>query len=297
MRMWRKSKPYRMILPALAVILILFVGGLFEGLIQSLGIFPAGGQSRLSINAYGEIVNSSDFWLSLGLTLRVAGLSTAIAAVLGLFMSVCLFLLSKSASAGWVPFWRRWFQLPFVVPHLAGAYLMVLLFTQSGFISRMFYHLGWIGDMTDFPVLVNEPFGWGMLMTYAWKEAPFISLLVYPVLLRINDTWQEAARVFGASALSYIKEIVLPLLMPAWLAASFIVFAFTFSAFEVPYLLGVTYPKMLPVLAYEWYTGDLSERPQAMAVGMLLVLITSILGVLAYRISRRWWKVTGRGWL
>lgn len=295
--MWRRSKPYLMVLPALAVIMILFFGGLYEGLIQSLGFFPAASQSRFSFAAYEQMMTDQDFWISLVLTLRVSLLSTIFAAFIGIVMSVCLFMLNKTGPARWIPFWRRWFQLPFVIPHLAGAYLIVLLFSQSGWISSLARQLGLIHEMTEFPIIVNEPLGIGMIIAYAWKEAPFISLVLYPVLLRINDTWHEAARIFGATSLKFVKEIVLPLLMPAWFAASFIVFAFTFSAFEVPYLLGVTYPKMLPVLAYEWYTGDLTERPQAMAIGFLLVIITAIAGILSYRLGKRWLTAAGRGWL
>ncbi|MFD2673275.1 ABC transporter permease [Marinicrinis sediminis] len=296
MSMWRSHKPLWMTLPALIVIVVLFFGGITEGLIQSLGYFPVAGQSAFSFSAYSHILSAADFWLSFWLSLRVSLLATLFAALLGLMMSICLFLLSKSKQMKWVPFWRRWFQLPFVVPHLAGAYLIVLLCSQSGWIARLAYHFGWIDQMTEFPILVNDPFGIGVVLTYTWKEAPFISLVLYPVLLRIHDAWHEAARVFGASSFQFVKEIVLPLLLPAWFAASFIVFAFTFSAFEVPYLLGVTYPKQLPVLAYEWYAGDLSQRPEAMAVGILLVVITAMMGLLAYRLGRRWLTAGGRGW-
>lgn len=295
--MWRGSKPYWMVMPAVAMIVLLFFGGIYEGIVQSLGWFPAAGQTDLSLDAYEHIVGMHDFWLSLRLTLHVSFISTLLAACLGLVMSICLFMMGQSGFTRWVPFWRRWFVLPMVVPHLAAAYLIVLLFTQSGWMSSLAYQLGWIEDMTQFPLWVNEPWGIGMLIAYAWKEAPFISLMIYPVLLRIHDIWQDVARVFGANSMQFVKEVVLPLLLPAWFSASFIVFAFSFSAFEVPWLLGVTYPRMLPVLAYDWYTGDLSERPYAMAVGLLLVLITALMGVVAYRLGKRWLSTAGRGWL
>lgn len=294
--MWQKSKPYVMALPAAIVIIILFFGGIVEGFKQSLGIFPAAGQSTLSFSAYMKLLASPDFWLSFAITVKVSLISTILAALLGLVMAICLFMLSKTRSFEWIPLWRRWFQLPFVVPHLAGAYLIVLLFTQSGWLSRIAYHVGWIEDINHFPILVNDQHGIGIILTYTWKEAPFILLCIYPVLHRIHDSWRDAARVFGASSAAFIKEIVLPLLLPAWFSASFIVFVFTFSAFEVPYLLGVTYPKMLPVLAFEAYAGDLSERPAAMAIGILLVVITAFAGWLAYKFGKKWFIPAGRGW-
>lgn len=292
--MWRNVKPYVYVLPTAGVLLLLFVGGLVEGLIQSLGFFPAAGQYGFSLDFYQKLLSSPDFWDSLILTFRIAFLSSLLAGILGMFASVSLFMLAK---AGRSQFWHRFFQLPMIVPHLAGAYLMVLLFTQSGWFSRILASLGWIDEISDFPVLVNEPFGWGIIFTYAWKEAPFIALMIYPVLLRIHGPWFEASRVFGAGQWAFFREILLPLLMPAWVSSTFIVFAFTFSAFEVPFLLGVTYPRMLPVLSYNLYTGGgLEARPEALAVNVILVVIVSLLGVTAYRLSKRWNMGGQGGW-
>ncbi|MCZ8516964.1 sugar ABC transporter permease [Paenibacillus filicis] len=284
-------------MPAILIILVLFFGGLIEGLIQSLGYFPAAGQSRFSLFAYEELLRSDEFWSSLLLTLRISVLSTFAAGILGLIAAICLFMLGKSVGSDWKNFWQRLFGFPLLVPHLTGAYLIVLLFIQSGWISRIAFHLGWIKEIQDFPVWINDPFGSGIILAYAWKEAPFIALMMYPVLLRILGSWYEAARVFGASPGKFVREIVLPLVFPALLSSSFIVFAFTFSAFEIPFLLGVTYPKMLPVLSYELYTGgELSQRPEALAVNVILALIAAGLGLLAYRISSRWLSAQGRGW-
>ncbi|TCP29939.1 putative spermidine/putrescine transport system permease protein [Scopulibacillus darangshiensis] len=295
--MWPNIKPYIYVLPTAGVLLILFVGGLIEGLIQSLGYFPAAGQYGFSLDYYRQLLSSSDFWDSLILTFRIALLSSLSAGVLGMFVSVCLFMLKRPGSGRKNQIWQRFFQLPLIVPHLVWAYLMVLLFTQSGWLSRILASLGWIHHINDFPVLVNDSFGGDIIFTYAWKEAPFIALMIYPVLLRIHGSWFEASRVFGANRWSFFREILLPLLMPTWISSSFIVFAFTFSAFEVPFLLGVTYPRMLPVLSYNLYTsGGLEARPEALAVNVILAVIVSILGVAAYRLSQRWSMDEQGGW-
>lgn len=293
--MWRNIKPYLYVLPTAGVLLLLFVGGLLEGLMQSLGFFPKAGQYSFTFELYDKLLSSQDFWDSLVFTFRIAFLSSLSAGILGMFVSVCLFMLVNTKSGRNNRFWQRFFQLPLIVPHLVGAYLMVLLFMQSGWISRILASLGWIDQISQFPVLVNESFEWGIILTYAWKEAPFIALMIYPVLLRIHGSWFEASRVFGAGQWAFFREILLPLLMPTWISSTFIVFAFTFSAFEVPFLLGVTYPSMLPVFSYNLYTsGGLAERPEALAVNVILAVITTLLGVIAYRLSRHW-SITERG--
>ncbi|MDQ0427285.1 putative spermidine/putrescine transport system permease protein [Planomicrobium stackebrandtii] len=287
--MWQKTRPYLLLLPAIGTIVLLFFGGLFDGLLKSLGYFPALGETRFEMTAYTNLFQSSEFWESLILTFRVAALSSVFAAVLGAAITVSLFMLKESSKSGASQVWHRLFQLPLTIPHLVGGYIIVLLFMQSGFLSKILASAGLIDEITDFPVLVNDPFGWGIILTYAWKEAPFVSLMIYPVLSRIHRSWRDVARVYGAGSWNFIREIVLPVMLPAWTIATFIVFVFTFSAFEVPFLLGVTYPSMLPVYSYQLYTsGTLADRPEALAVNIILAALTILLGLVVYYFSKRW---------
>ncbi|WP_113927971.1 ABC transporter permease subunit [Bacillus sp. P14.5] len=291
--MWRKNKFLHFILPATVTMVILFYGGIFNGILQSAGYNPAAGQYEWSLQAYKALLSSEEFWKSLTLSLRVALLSSMFSAVLGMMAAICLVWLSGTINTQLL---NRFFQLPLTIPHLVGAYLMVLLFMQSGWLSGILYKADFIDDPSQFPILVNEPFGWGMILAYVWKEAPFISLMVYPVLKRINESWKEVASVYGANPFQSFRYIMLPLVLPAWISAAFIVFAFTFSAFEVPFLLGVTYPKMLSVLSYEHFSnGGLENRPEAMAINLILAFITALLGLISYRLSRKWSKKES-GW-
>ena len=84
-------------------------------------------------------------------------------------------------------------------------------------------------------------------------------------------------------------DILFPLLIPTLVSSMLIVFAFVFSDFEVPYLLGVTYPKFVSVFAYDIYlNGELSARPIALAANFVLVIITAVLGLLAYKVTKKW---------
>ncbi|WP_341202022.1 ABC transporter permease [Planomicrobium okeanokoites] len=287
--MWRKSKPYLLLLPATGTIVLLFFGGLFDGLLKSLGYFPAIGERQLNLDAYTNLLASDSFWDSLELTVRVAAISSLLAGLLGGLLAIALFLLNQYSEDENSRLWHRLFQLPLTIPHLVAGYVIVLLFTQSGVISKLLASVGMIDEMTDFPVLVNDPFGWGIILAYTWKEVPFVLLMVYPVLARIQKSWREVSRVYGAGNWNFIREIALPIMMPSWIIAVFIVFVFTFSAFEIPFLLGVTYPGMLPVYSFQLYIdGSLSDRPEALAVNIILALMTICLGLATYYFSKRW---------
>jgi putative spermidine/putrescine transport system permease protein len=72
--------------------------------------------------------------------------------------------------------------------------------------------------------------------------------------------------------------VLLPLLWPALIRAGAIVFAFSFGAWEVPVLLGQSAPTALPVLAWQRFTDpDLAARPEAMAIAMLIALVSAVL--------------------
>lgn len=294
--MWRNIKPYVLVLPAFSILTLLFLGGMMQGFVESLGYEPIIGKIKFSFEAYQQLLTSSDFWDSLRLSLRLSCLSATLSGIMGILMATCLFWLGARRSRS-STFLFRVLGFPLLIPHMVAAYLVILLFMQSGLIARFAFHLGWIRGMESFPVVVNDPLGWGILFTYIWKETPFVVLMIYPVFKRVHSSWFEVAQMLGADRFQFMKEIAFPLIVPAWISAVFIVMAFTFSSFEVPFLLGVTYPKALPVYAYELFqSGGLSAHPQALAANVLLVLITICLGAVAYWVSRRWILEEGRGW-
>jgi putative spermidine/putrescine transport system permease protein len=76
-------------------------------------------------------------------------------------------------------------------------------------------------------------------------------------------------------------------MMPGILSASIIVFAFSFGAFEIPFLLGATFPVTLPVVAYRAYADvDLNARSQAMAMSMVITVIITSLTLVYMKLSR-----------
>ena len=83
----------------------------------------------------------------------------------------------------------------------------------------------------------------------------------------VNENLGEAARNLGASPMQAFCRVTLPVCLPAIQNAFLIVLAFSFGAYELPYLLGPTLPKALPVAAYlEYISPDLKNRPTAMAM-------------------------------
>jgi putative spermidine/putrescine transport system permease protein len=266
--------------PALLVIGLLFAGGLSAAVVQSLGYLPAIGKTEITLDAYREVLGSRDFLDSLFLTLYVAGASTAISTVLAVLAALALRNSAGRLSAAV-------FQLPITVPHLVAAVGIALVVSQTGLGARLAAALGLIGEPGEFPALLYDRYSVGVILTYVWKEVPFTAIVILAALRGVAGELEEVARTLGANWWQRFWYVVFPIIVPGVVAASLIVFAFTFGAFEVPYLLGQTYPTMLPVTAYNEYRSiDLSSRPAAMAINVLIALITALFAAAYLRLGR-----------
>lgn len=273
--------------PALIVVAVFFLTGVAQAIAQSLGYQPFLPGGRISLDAYREVWADPAVRASFGVTARVALVSTAVSAVLGVACALLVRRLGRSR--GWV---AGVLQANLAVPHLVGALCMVLLLSQGGFLSRIAYAVGLTHTPADFPALTADAFGWGIIAEYVWKETPFLAVIALAALGRGVDDLERAARVLGASAWQRLTGVTLPLVAPAVAAGSVLVFAFAAGSYEVPALLGRPYPATLPVVALQYYRDtDLRARPQAMALAVIIAVLTVAVAAgyfaLISRLSRR----------
>ena len=266
--------------PALLVLSALFTGGLYAALVQSLGYLPAIGATEITLDAYREVLGGREFFDSLLLTVYVAGASTVIATVLAVLAALALRHAPGRVSS-------VVFQVPITIPHLVAAVGIALVVSQTGLGARLAAALGLIGAPGEFPALLYDRYSVGIILTYVWKEVPFVALVVLAGLRGVAGELEEVARTLGANAWQRFWYVVFPTIAPGVVAASLIVFAFTFGAFEVPFLLGKSYPTILPVMAYDEYRSiELADRPVAMAINVLIALITALFAAAYLRLSR-----------
>lgn len=273
--------------PALVVVAVFFVGGVGQAVAQSFGYQPYLTGSHLSADAYTALWTDPAVRASLLLTARVAVLSTALAAVLAVAAATLIRRLGRGRAA-----MAGLFQANLAVPHLVGALCMLLLLSQGGLLSRLAHAVGLTETPADMPALTNDRFGVAIIAEYVWKETPFLTVLALAALSRGAAELEAAARVLGARAGQRLRHVTLPLLAPSLAGGSILVFAFAAGSYEVPYLLGRPYPATLPVVALQYYNDtDLTARPQAMAVAVLIAVLSG-LTVAGYlfvvsRLSRR----------
>lgn len=280
--MLERLRIWLLLTPALIVIGGLFLGGLAAGLARSFNYMPVIGLTEPDLSAYRAVLSDPAFLRGLGLSLHIALTSTLISAVLG--VAAVLMLRRSFLGRGLMNFL---FQLNLTIPHLVGAIGILYLFSQSGSFARLAYAVGMIDAPGGFPALVFDPYAIGIILQYVWKEGPFIGVIVLAQMQAIGTDHEAVARSLGATRWQAFRHVLLPMVAPGLAGACIIVFAFAFGAYEIPAILGASHPQALPVLAYESYTAvDLARRPQAMAMAMVIAVISGALILVALRLLR-----------
>lgn len=262
-----------MLAPALTVVIVLFMGGLIMGLMQSFGYMPIIGKTDLNLNAYVNIFTDESFLRSLALTCWIGFTSSIVSTMLAIITALVLRQnLWGKRLATFI------FQLNVPVPHIVGAIGIIFLFSQSGLLSRVTYLFGLTQVPADFPAMVYDKWAIGIILEYLWKTTAFTGVILLAVLQSIGEDYEDVARTLGANAWQRLRYVIIPLIMPGILRSSILVFAFTFGAFEIPFLLGQRFPRALPVLSFEYYHDvDLGFRQEAMATSMIIAGLITVL--------------------
>ncbi len=270
-----KIKPYLLIAPAALLLLFIMGVGICTCILQSLGYFPLIGLDNITFDYYKEILSNQQLINSLMLSLKTSIISSIIATIIGILLA---YLMTKSRVSK-----LRYFllNLPIIVPHIIVVMLAFAVFSKTGIIARMLYNLNLINDSREFVSLVNDKAGIGIIIVYIYKGMPFIAITVYNILKSLDVKLEDVALNLGANKFQVLKLVIMPQIMPTILSSFIVIFAFSFGSFEVPYLIGATNPKALPVNAYINYINtDLAQRPLSMAMNSILTGISFILLIL-----------------
>lgn len=282
-RSTRKSlAPYALLLPFI-LLGVLFLLGIGNALLQSFGYIPALGLSEFTIRYYEEIFQNPVLLDSVRTSLSIAFLSSVLATVFGVL--VCAALVYTGSIRGWR---LQLIKLPILIPHMVVALFAVTFLSQNGLLARILYALGLLSSQENFPQLLYDQKNVGIIISYLWKEIPFVAYFTLTLMASVSTTLGEASENLGVSKLKTFFHITLPLSMPAVKKAFLIIFAFSFGAYELPFLLGATLPKALPVQAYvEYVNPDLRHRPYAMAMNSIMLMLTLVMSAVYYWLLKK----------
>jgi len=229
----------------------------------------------VGLDNWVTVLTSHYFVDSLLFTLKVALISTALAMVIAV---VCALALRRTFVGKKLVVLM--FQFNLTVPRMAAAMMLLLLLSQTGFISQVARQIGITQGTADFPYLIQDQAGWGLVIAFTWKFFPYIGMSVLGILQGASLEYEDQAAVLGVGRFKRFWHVTLPLIIPATSIASIIVFAAAFGDYEIPMVLGSPSHRVLSIYTYLKYSDPaMMNRPESyvLMVSMIAVLMLVIL--------------------
>lgn len=255
----------------LAVFLLPIVIGLLFTWAPAFGYLTVAGSDRFSLEPFKALISHPSLPGSLRSTL-ISGLGASLASLaLALWIATTLYgsRLWKIIELGLAPLLS--------LPHAAFAIGFTFLIAPSGWLIRSVspYPSGfafppdWIG--------AGDPWAISLTLTMIFKETPFLLLMVFSGLSRIDvrrTTW--IGRSLGYHRLRIWARLIIPQLYPMLRLPLLAVLAYSLSVVDLAYIVGPSLPPTLAVLIDRWFNDPEIGTRLIGAAGALLLLAATL---------------------
>jgi len=251
-----------LIFPALAMALALFIYPLGYSLI---GAF----QDKTGVWTLGNFVRAWELYrLDTLFTVFIVGLSTFLIAVISVSIGGYLTLGNSPIAKKILDWLYRW---PLFVPFIVAALCMRTFLGRNGMMNNAFVFLGFMDQESAQSFL-----DWrGIVITFVWKQTPFVTLMVAGAMAGLDRSTIDAARNLGASRLRVLLEIVVPQIRRTLAVGLILSFVTMMSVLSVPIMLSGQSPSMLTV-NMAWRINSVGDYGTANALGFVSYLLTGL---------------------
>lgn len=252
----RRRRPRRE-LPVVAVVPAV-------GAIAFLALPLVGLLTRTPWTELGTVLAEPAVRQALGLSLWTATVATAVCVVLGV-------PLAWSLARGRVParrVVRALVTLPLVLPPVVGGVALLAVLGRRGLVGGWLESWGVALPFTPAAVVVAQTF----------VAMPFLVVTVEGALRGADRRYEEAAAALGASRLTVLRRVTLPLVAPSVAAGAVLTWARALGEFGATVTFAGSFPgrtQTLPLTVY----ATLDRDPDA-AVALSLLLLTTCVAVL-----------------
>jgi multiple sugar transport system permease protein len=277
-------------LPA-AVLLILFLTyplglGVWLGFTDT-KIGRGGGW--IGLENYEFLWGDSVTRLALFNTLFYTVVASIVKFVLGLWLAILL-----NEQIPFKTFFRTVILLPYIVPTALSAIAFWWIYdSQFSIISWSLVKLGLMDHYIDF---LGDPYNarFATIVANVWRGVPFVAITLLAGLQTISPSLYEAGAIDGASGWQRFRFITLPLLTPIIAVVMTFSVLFTFTDFQLIYVLTRGGPlnatHLMATLSFQRaIPGGALGEGAAIAVAMIPFLLASIL-FSYFGLQRRAWQ-------
>ncbi|KZL47959.1 polyamine ABC transporter permease [Nodularia spumigena CENA596] len=171
------------------------------------------------------------------------------------------------------PRWRNLLLLGFVLPlwtsSVLRSYAWMTILRPTGLLNTVLSSLG----LPTLELLYREP---GVLIGMSYSLLPYMVLILYASLEKLDKRLLEAAADLGANSRQTFVKITIPQVLPGIIAGTMLVFITALGDFIEPELLGGASSMTAARLVYNQFLGATQNWGFGSALSMTLILGVSI---------------------
>ena len=194
-------------------------------------------------------------------------------------------------------FLRAIVLLPFIVPTALSAIAFWWIYdSQFSIISWLLEKMGLIHQYIDF---LGDPWNarFATIAANIWRGVPFVAITLLAGLQTISPSYYEAASLDGASSFQQFRYVTLPLLTPIIAVVMTFSVLFTFTDFQLIYVLTRGGPlnatHLMATLSFQRaISGGALGEGAAIAIAMVPFLLAAIM-FSYFGLQRRAWQQGG----
>jgi len=129
----------------------------------------------------------------------------------------------------------------------------------------------------------------GLVLVYLYFQIPLMVLVFLPALDGIRPQWREATESLGGNTWHYWRYVAGPLLLPAFLGATLLLFANGFSAYATAFALVSQGDAIVPIAISNLLSSEtgLANPGEAKALAMGMIVIVAVVMFLYAVLQRR----------
>ena len=221
---------------------------------------------------------------------------TFIASVVKFFLGLWLAVLLNER-VPFKTFFRSIILLPYIVPTALSALAFWWLYdSQFSIISWVLIKMGLIDRYIDF---LGDPWNARLSVIAAniWRGVPFVAITLLAGLQTISPSLYEASAIDGASPWQRFRHITLPLLTPIIAVVMTFSVLFTFTDFQLIYVITRGGPlnatHLMATLSFQRaISGGALAEGAAIAIAMVPFLLAAIM-FSYFGLQRRAWQQGG----
>lgn len=247
----------------------------------------------IGLENYGFLMDDQVFWLSVFNTIFYTVIASILKFVLGLWLALIL-----NEKLPYKSFFRSIVLLPWVVPTVLSALAFWWIYdAQFSILSWSLMELGLIDGPINF---LGDPLNarLSVIAANVWRGIPFVAISLLAGLQTIPVSLQEAASLDGATPWKRFRYVTFPMLTPIIAVVMTFSVLFTFTDFQLIYVLTkggpVNATHLMATLSFQRGIpgGQLGEGA-AIAVAMIPFLLAAVLFSF-FGLQRRKWQQGGQ---